>query len=261
MTIPAPVREYAETPDRFSQVPAGGRVERFADGRVCILQGSLWASVSGVSVAEEDVQALLTEVRRRVPPEKEPVWWIGPSARPSGLHEQLRALGLREPRDRVPVLHAVALTREPEPTAEDVEVCRIHTYDHFRAAREVQWEAFETPADRQEKERPRLREAFEESQRDGRPVGFLAMLDGRPAATAVAVPSDRGVFLIGGATATWARGRGLYRALVRARWEYAVERGTPALVAHAAPDTSYPILRRLGFQDVCTIRRLEDVRE
>lgn len=261
MTIPAPVRKYAETPDRFSQVPAGGRVERFADERICILQGPMWASVSGVSVAEEDVQALLAGVRQRVPPEKEPVWWIGPSARPSGLHEQLRVLGLRDPRDRVPVLHAVALTREPELTSEDVEVRRIHTYEQFRASREVQWEAFETPADRQEKERPRLREAFEESQRDGRPVGFLALLDGRPAATAVAVPSDRGVFLIGGATATWARGRGLYRALVRARWEYAVERGTPALVTHAAPDTSYPILRRLGFQDVCTIRRLEDVRE
>ena len=27
---------------------------------------------------------------------------------------------------------------------------------------------------------------------------------------------------------------------------------------HAMPDTSYPILRRLGFDEVCTIRRLED---
>jgi hypothetical protein len=65
--------------------------------------------------------------------------------------------------------------------------------------------------------------------------------------------------LIGGSTAPWARGRGLYRALVRARWDYAVARGTPALATHAVPDTSYPILRRLGFEDVCTIRRLEDV--
>jgi hypothetical protein len=64
--------------------------------------------------------------------------------------------------------------------------------------------------------------------------------------------------LIGGSTAKWARGRGLYRALVRARWDYAVARGTPALVTHAVPETSYPLLRRLGFQDVCTIRRLED---
>ncbi len=90
------------------------------------------------------------------------------------------------------------------------------------------------------------------------PVGFLATLDGRPAATAMSIPSERGVFLIAGATATWARGRGLYRALVRARWDDAVARGTPALVTQANPDTSYPILKRLGFADVCEIVRLED---
>jgi hypothetical protein len=74
------------------------------------------------------------------------------------------------------------------------------------------------------------------------------------------VPSDRGVFLIAGSTAPWARRRGLYRALVRTRWDYAVARGTPALVTQAVPDTSYPILKRLGFEDVCTIRRLDDRR-
>jgi len=45
---------------------------------------------------------------------------------------------------------------------------------------------------------------------------------------------------------------------VHARWQYAVQRGTPALVTHAMPKTSYPILRRLGFDEVCRIRRLED---
>ena len=104
-----------------------------------------------------------------------------------------------------------------------------------------------------------MREDFEESLRNEVPVGFLATLDGRPAATALAIPSDRGVFLVGGATAAWARGRGLYRALVRARWAYAVARGTPTLVTHARTDPSYPILHRLGFEDVCLLRRLEDV--
>ena len=82
----------------------------------------------------------------------------------------------------------------------------------------------------------------------------------RPAATGLAIPSDRGVFLIAGSTAVWARGRGLYRALVRARWDFAVERGTPALVTEAMPDTSYPILTRLGFTEVATIWRLEEQR-
>ena len=103
-----------------------------------------------------------------------------------------------------------------------------------------------------------MRETFDASQAAGIPVTFLAEIDGRPAATAMSVPSPRGVFLIGGCTAPWARGRGLYRALVRARWEDAVRRGTPALVTQAKPDTSLPILLRLGFVEVCRIRRLED---
>jgi len=256
--IPPTLREYAETPDRFSHVAPGASVERFADERLCILQGPTWASVSGIAVDEDDVEASLAEVRARVPADKEAVWWIGPSTRPPHLYEQLQALGLREPRDHVSLLHALLLTQAPSEPPAGVEVRRIETLDDFAAAREVQWDAFETPTDRRAKNRARMREDFEESQRLGIPIGFLATLDGRPAATGLAIPSDRGVFLIGGSTAVWARGRGLYRALVHARWEFAVTRGTPALVTHAVPDTSYPILRRVGFQEVCTIRRLED---
>jgi hypothetical protein len=105
-----------------------------------------------------------------------------------------------------------------------------------------------------------MRSEFDESIEHGTPLTFLALLDGKPAATGMTIASDRGVFLIAGSTAAWARGRGLYRALVRARWEYAVERGTPALVTEALVDTSYPILQRLGFTDVGTIWRLEETR-
>ena len=201
---------------------------------------------------------MLAGVRERVPADKDAVWWIGPSARPRDLYERLQALGLREPRDRVSTVHALVLTHAPSAPNAGIEARRIATYEDFVAALEVQWDAFEAPEERRAKNRVRFREDFEESQRLEIPVGFLATLDGKPAATGLAIPSDRGVFLIGGSTAAWARGRGLYRALVHARWEYAVARGTPALVTHAVPDTSYPILRRLGFQEVCTLRRLED---
>ena len=214
--------------------------------------------MSGASVGDDEVEALLGEVRARVPADKEAVWWIGPSARPRDLFERLHAIGLREPGDRVSKLHGLVLTNAPSAPRTGIEVRRIATYEDFVAAREVQWDAFDTPEDRRAKNRARFGEDFEESQRLEIPVGFLATLDGRPAATGLAVPSDRGVFLIGGSTAAWARGRGLYRALVHARWEYAVARGTPALVTHAKPDTSYPILRRLGFEEAGTIRRLED---
>ena len=75
MRVTPELREYAETPDRFAVVN-DDIVQRFADDRVCILQGPTWASVSGVATG--DVEALVREVRERVPAEKEPVWWIGP---------------------------------------------------------------------------------------------------------------------------------------------------------------------------------------
>jgi hypothetical protein len=90
----------------------------------------------------------------------------------------------------------------------------------------------------------------------GPQLRWLAFLDGRQAATAKAIAGPAGLLLIGGSTEPWARGRGCYRALVRARWEEAVRRGTPALVVQAGP-LSEPILRRLGFERVATIEALE----
>jgi Acetyltransferase (GNAT) family len=252
------LREYAETPDRYTNVIAGSSVTRHDDGRVCVLVGTGWASVSGPDVAGDAVADLVAHTRELVGPERDAMWWLGPSARPPDIRERLLALGLTEPRDRVPRLIAVALTEAPHDVAPGIEVHRIETFDDLVAAREIQWDAFDVPAERREAQRRRFETELEELLATGFPVGFVATLDGRPAATATSLPSSRGVFLIAGATAPWARGRGLYRALVRARWDDAVERGTPALVTQANPATSYPILKRLGFEDVCEITRAED---
>lgn len=260
MNISSELREYAETPDRYAPMVEGSSVSRFDNGRVCVIQGPTWASVSAPNVAEDEVEALLAETRSLISAEKVTTWWIGPSARPRDVATRLAELGLQEPHDRVSQLVSLVRTEEPEPIPDGIEVHGIETFDDFTAAREVQWAAFETPEERREKQRPRLREDYQESLQTGVPVGFVASLDGRPAASAMSIPSSRGVFLIAGAVAPWARGHGLYRALVRARWDDAVARGTPALVTQANPETSYPILRRLGFEEVCQIRRLEDVR-
>jgi len=251
------LREYAETPDRFAPIPEGSSVTRYEDARVCFLQGEEWGSVSAVSVEADEVEQLVDQVRG-LARSRNYVWWIGPSSRPADLVDRLQALGFTEPRDRAGTLHAVALTEEPRASPPEIAVTRIAAFDDWAAAHEVEWDAFETPPERREVGRARARDDFEEAMAVGVPVGFLARLDGKPAATAMAVPSERGVYLIAGAVAPWARGRGLYRALVRARWDFAVARGTPALVTQANPWTSYPILARVGFEDVCTIRRLED---
>ena len=255
--ISAGLREYAETPDRFALVPEGSSVTRYDDGRVCFIQGTEWGSVSCVNVEPGELEQLVEQVRG-LARTRNYVWWVGPSSRPPDLPDRLRALGFVDPEDKVGTLHAVALMEEPRASAPEVEVVRVASFEDFAVTREVQWEAFEVPAERREQSRERLRDDYDESMEVGVPVTFLARLGGRAAATAMAVPSDRGVYLIAGSTAPWARGRGLYRALVRARWDYAVERGTPALVSTANPETSYPILKRVGFEDVCTIVRLED---
>ncbi len=249
--LPAELRAFAEAPDRYTILSPD--VERFADERVCIAQGLTWAAVSDIRT--DDVEALVAETRERIDAGKHPIWWIGPSAEPSDLFERLEALGFREPADRATWLYAMASVTAP-PEAPGIEVRVVATFDDYLAAAQVGWDAFGFSEERRERERPHLRRMFEA----GGPSAFLAFLDGEPVGVGRSVYSDRGVFLIGGAVLEHARGRGVYRALVKARFDDAVRRGTPGMIVEAMPDTSYPILKRIGFEEVCIVRRLEDPR-
>lgn len=257
--IDAELFEYAQTPDRFAPVPEGSSITRFDDGRICVMQGATWAGISGMRFQEDEVDDVLSLVHELVPADKRQVWWIGPSAEPENLIELLKARGFDIAKDG-PEVRAMVLTTAPPAPAAGIEVRRVETIADFVASREIQWDAFDVPEERRELQREHMQREYDESMEHGIPVGFLALLDGKPAATGLAIPSDRGVFLIAGSTAPWARSRGLYRALVRARWDFAVDRGTPALVTEALLGTSYPILQRLGFSEVCTIWRLEETR-
>jgi GNAT superfamily N-acetyltransferase len=77
---------------------------------------------------------------------------------------------------------------------------------------------------------------------------FVAYLGGRPvAAGRLELPPDRSFAgLWGGGTVPAARHQGVYRALVRARADYARARGFRYLTVDAQ-ETSRPILERLGF--------------
>jgi hypothetical protein len=152
---------------------------------------------------------------------------------------------------------ALALVREPPPAPRDVAVRPITTLDDFIAAQEANWESFGAPPERRAT-RAELADAFELMCSSDAIVYYAAWIDGRIVASARASFGARGALLSGGATIAEARGRGAYRALVRARWDDAVARGTPALVVQAGR-LSEPILRRLGFVEACRFRRLEDV--
>lgn len=255
--IPAALREFAEVPERFVEVPADISLDRLADERRCILRDKTWAAVTGINVEPGEIDDLLEEVRSLVPFDRDTLWFVGPSSQPDNLWEELQQRGFAPPTERSSETRALVLTSEPE-GPEGADVRHVDTFEQFVAARETAWDAFATSEERRSRERRLLHQEFDDMMRTGLPVHFIAYDAGRPAGSAGAVPSDRGVFLIGGSVAPWARRRGVYRALVRTRWEYAARRGTPALVTHANPGTSYPILLRLGFEEIGTIRRLED---
>lgn len=257
MPVSEELRLFAEAPERYVEIPAATTVERRCDDARCIIWDHLWATVTSIDVAPDAVDELVADVRRTVPARCESLWHLGPSSRPANLHEQLLACGLVPPSHRPAEVRALVLTHEPG-AVDGVDVRPLETFAQYVESRELAWEAFGAPEGRRALERPLLREEFDDLERTGLPRTFLAYVDGRLAGSAVSVPSPRGVLLGGGSVAPWARGRGLYRALVRRRWEDAAERGTPALVTHANPKTSYRILLRLGFEEVGTIRRLQD---
>jgi GNAT superfamily N-acetyltransferase len=87
---------------------------------------------------------------------------------------------------------------------------------------------------------------------------YVAYIDGRPAASArMEAPVNRPFAgLYGGGTRPEWRGLGLYRALVTARAEEAARRGVRYLTVDAE-ETSRPILARIGFQPLATVRGWE----
>ena len=105
------------------------------------------------------------------------------------------------------------------------------------------------------RERAEARQTFERRTRRGG-LQWLAVVDDAPVAFALADRSPVGLFLAGGATLPEARGRGCYRALVRARWDEAMALGLPGLAVQAQYKSSAPILRRLGFVETATVHTL-----
>ncbi len=257
-TIPQVLREFAEHPGLYLTWDDGGKIARHISERVCVVVGPTFGVVTSIDVAEGELPSLLDEVRELIPSGVRTDWFLGPSMRPSNLVADLLALGLREPEDGGGTLHALLLDREPTGVPVSIETHEVTTMSDFTAAAEVRWEAFRLSDEEREHERGFLATYFEEylQTKDRSTISVVATVDGRVAGSASALLSERGLFLIGGATAPWARGRGVYRALVGARRRYAIARGTPALTVHAIHDTSSPILRRLGFEEVCTMRRL-----
>ena len=173
-------------------------------------------------------------------------WEVGSHATPDDLVDRLLALGLVDD-EPTPLAIGMVLTEPPAQGPVGVEVRRAESGEEHFAADRIAAIAFGGPLPTEVKPR----------RHDPNNVTYLAYVDGEPVARASGSFGERAVSLFGGATLPEARGHGAYRALVAARWDDAVERGTPILVTQAGP-MSRPILAQLGFREVCEIRILLD---
>jgi hypothetical protein len=247
-TTAADLVDFAEAHGLFMK-PAPGCFVRVTDAYVLAGEAfHTWTAVERIRLG--DVEAAVADVDAFMHEAGTPraSWWLTERSTPDDVEEQLLAAGcVRDERD---YLHAeMLLTREP-PAVDGIEVRRIETVDEFVESRRLQRNVFTSESGSDDFA------AEWELQVD--PI-YAAWLDGRMASVGRVVFTRVGGYLMGGATAEWARGRGAYRAVVRARWDEAVARGTPALAVGAGA-MSRPILERLGFQQVLQFRRVESVR-
>jgi Fe2+ transport system protein FeoA len=242
------VVEIAENANTYT--PLGTRDERIVTDRYVLWMGSSdepWANVAQrFRLAEDEVENVRGEVHAILRERGRTVctWEVGTHATPPDLADRLRALGLVD--DEYVV--GMVLTEEPAQAPTDVEVRRAVTDEERLAAARIAAIAFDMPEVPTEPPAP---------SGDANNVTYVAYVDGNPVARGSASYGERAVTLFGGSTLPEARGRGAYRALVAARWQEAVERGTPVLVTQASP-MSRPILAQLGFREVCEIWILLD---
>jgi ribosomal protein S18 acetylase RimI-like enzyme len=243
-----PWLESAENANTYT--PLGPDDERIVTDRYVLWLGP--GDAPGWNVAQrfrfraDELEEVRAEIHRHVRERGRTActWEVGTHATPAGLVERLYALGLVDDEPTALAIGMV-LDREP-PVRAGVEVRRVESDDDLYVADSIAAVAFGGPA---AKRRPYVP--------DPNNVVYLALVDGKPVARASAAFGELGATLFGGATLPEARGRGAYRALVAARWEDAVARGTPCLVTQAGP-MSRPILAALGFREVCEIRILVD---
>jgi GNAT superfamily N-acetyltransferase len=182
------------------------------------------------------------ESRRRG--HKEIGWWVGWRSEPAPIGDQLLGCGLVRDPD-APTLTGMTCT-EATPTEPSVEIQRVENFEDYVAALQVDWRVWKLTekeiAERQEIEVRR----YDAIAAMGNVHHFSALLDGVRVGFGRAIDMDGAVALFGGSVLPEARGRGVYRALVRARWEHAVARDTPTLVVQAG-SMSAPVLAGLGF--------------
>lgn len=231
----------------IAEAPAAHIVPRHprvvvGDGYVVSQMGPRDGTVQAIRLGPDRVEPAREEVRAlaRERGWESVAWWVSDLTEPRDLGERLGLAATGR-------LTAMAVTADPGGES-TVEVRRVETTEQFAIAQRIDLVA-------QGHEPDGDAEAYARSWEGLRDMFMLWLAyDGdRAVGMGRAARSESALMLIGGATLPDARGKGVYRSLVQTRWHAAVELGTPALVV-SANDESGPIVSRLGFEELGTIR-------
>ena len=229
---------------------------RKGDGyQVGFRSGTSYAMVFVRRLAEETLARCVGEVRALLAAEgfARAAWVVSEAAEPTGLAARLQEHGVVPWEENAEGMERrfrhLALIDPPAPAVKGVAARRVETFEEFVAASRVSHEAFDLSEQDRQLFEERQVEYWEWHQSDPDFERFAAYVDGELVGTASAIFGANAVYMIGGSVRADRRARGTYRALVRARWDAAVERGTPALTASAGA-MSGPVLDRLGFATI-----------
>lgn len=266
--IPAEVRELAEFPfAHCPEPPAELGFARLLDDRFVVHSTPLptLQLVGRLRLQPDDVAEVVEEARAflRSRGQTRAFWTISHLSTPSDLESRLLALGMR-PNDEPPLeQQEVAMALTDAPTSErprDIDAHPVESVEDAVEAVRVTTVVFGFSEEQRAAATELARSRFQHTPRLGtEPFGktYIARLEGEVVGAARGLLAYAGINLIGGGVLEHARSRGVYRALVWARWDDACARGTPALTVQAGK-MSLPILERLGFSRVGHSRVLLD---
>jgi GNAT superfamily N-acetyltransferase len=204
-------------------------------------------------LGEERIEHVVGAVRKLLSAEgrTKAIWSVPEEAGPSELADRLLTLGMRPCNE--PGLDerhaAMVCLQAPPPGPPSVVTREAESFEEFLAGLLISVDAFEmTEAVRTVMEE-RAGELWTVRNEPGGNALFVALEDAEVIAFAGARYGRAALYLGGSGTRPDRRGRGAYTALVRARWDAAVTRGTPVLTVGAGA-MSRPILERSGFSIV-----------
>jgi hypothetical protein len=250
----------------FRELPPAPGIERVElDGALCFFHPYPNAQpVEPLDLTAADVPAAVARARTaaRERGKRLQAWWIAPEDSDLGPALEREGLVNEDTPGFEAVGNAMVLVEPPGgATGGEIAVGAVESYEDFAASTSVVMEAFDFPeAMRADAvaELPKRWEEYRDPANPGRQ--YVARIGDHVVGTAGAVFGSAGINLFGGAVLPRARGRGVYRALTLARWEEAVERGTPALTVQAGK-MSLPVLAKLGFAKIGEARMYVDTLE